>query len=89
MNQAMSQGQLSVFESRAISQCLAEKTRQFLPKDLRGRTGTMADAWPGPMPGQNHHFSGYAPEKLSMLSSADRKETGRLYAALDHRCLLL
>jgi GSH-dependent disulfide-bond oxidoreductase len=39
--------------------------------------------------GQNHHFSGYAPEKLPMLSSADRKETGRLYAALDHRCLLL
>jgi GST-like protein len=28
------------------------------------------------MLGQNHHFSGYAPEKLPMLSSATGKKSG-------------
>src|SRR3954466_7602610 len=34
-------GPLSVFESGAILQYLADKTGQFLDRDLRGRTETM------------------------------------------------
>ena len=39
-------GPLSVFESGAILQYLAEKTGEFLPKDLPGRTRTMAGGSP-------------------------------------------
>jgi GSH-dependent disulfide-bond oxidoreductase len=81
---------LSVFESGAILQYLAEKTGQFLPKDLRGRTETMQWLfWQmgglGPMLGQNHHFSGYAPEKIPYAIERYRKETERLYGVLDDR----
>jgi GSH-dependent disulfide-bond oxidoreductase len=81
---------LSIFESGAILQYLAEKTGQFLPKDLRGRAETMQWLfWQmgglGPMLGQNHHFSGYAPEKIPYAIERYRKETERLYGVLDDR----
>jgi len=81
---------VSVFESGAILVYLAEKTGQFLAKDLRGRVETLEwlfwqMAGLGPMAGQNHHFSLYAPEKLPYAIDRYVNETGRLYAVLDKR----
>ena len=39
----------------------------------------------GPMAGQNHHFSNYAPEKIPYAIERYVKETSRLYAVLDKR----
>lgn len=79
---------LSVFESGAILLYLADKTRRLIPQDLRGRQ--LALQWLfwqmgglGPMAGQNHHFSQYAPEKLPYAIDRYVKETARLYAVLD------
>ena len=80
----------SIFESGAILVYLAEKTGKFLPKDLRGRFEALQWLfWQmgglGPMAGQNHHFSLYAPEKLPYAIDRYVKETNRLYAVLDKR----
>jgi len=81
---------LPLFESCAILLYLAEKTGQLLSKDLRGRADTLQwlfwqAAGLGPMAGQNHHFSQYAPEKLPYAIDRYVKETSRLYAVLDKR----
>lgn len=81
---------LSVFESGAILQYLAEKTGRFLPPDLRGRVEAMQWLfWQmgglGPMAGQNHHFSQYAAEKIPYAIERYVKETERLYGVLDER----
>ena len=81
---------VSVFESGAILVYLAEKTGKFLPKDLRGRFEVLQWLfWQmgglGPMAGQNHHFSQYAPEKIPYAIERYVKETSRLYAVLDKR----
>lgn len=81
---------VSVFESGAILQYLAEKTGKLMPADLRGRTeGMQWLFWQmgglGPMLGQNHHFSRYAPEPIPYAIERYRKETERLYSVLDHR----
>ncbi len=81
---------LSLFESGAILVYLAEKTGKFLKGDLRGRHETMQWLfWQmgglGPMAGQNHHFSQYAPEKLPYAIDRYVKETGRLYGVLNKR----
>lgn len=83
-------GPLSVFESGAILQYLAEKTGRFLPSDLRGRVEvTQWLFWQmaglGPMAGQNHHFSQYAAEKIPYAIERYVKETERLYGVLDDR----
>ena len=39
----------------------------------------------GPMLGQNHHFSRYAPEKIPYAIDRYVKETNRLYGVLDRR----
>lgn len=81
---------LAVFESGAILQYLAEKTGQLIPADPRGRSEvTQWLFWQmsglGPMLGQNHHFSRYAPEPIPYAIERYRKETERLYSILDHR----
>lgn len=79
---------ISIFESGAILQYLAEKTGQFLPTDVRDRTEVMQWLfWQmgglGPMLGQNHHFSQYAPEKIPYAINRYLKETARLYGVLN------
>ena len=81
---------ISVFESGAILLYLAGKTGKFIPKDLRGQVECLEwvnwqMAGLGPMLGQNHHFSTYAPEKIPYAIDRYTKETNRLYAVLDKR----
>jgi len=81
---------ISVFESGAILLYLAEKSEQFLPVDLRGRVEVLQwlfwqMAGLGPMLGQNHHFTRYAPEKIPYAIDRYVRETGRLYGVLNGR----
>jgi GST-like protein len=81
---------IPVFESGAILMYLAEKTGRFIPSDVRGRVEVLEWLfWQmgglGPMAGQNHHFSGYAPEPIPYAIERYVKETNRLYGVLDHR----
>ncbi|MEO1402862.1 MAG: glutathione S-transferase N-terminal domain-containing protein [Cyanobacteria bacterium J06635_1] len=92
VDQSPSEGKapISVFESGAILQYLAEKTGQFLATDLPTKTETMQWLfWQmgglGPMLGQNHHFSQYAPEQIPYAINRYVKETARLYGILDKR----
>ncbi|MDZ8031298.1 MULTISPECIES: glutathione binding-like protein [unclassified Nostoc] len=79
---------ISVFESGAILLYLAEKTGKLIPQDLRDRTKVLEwlfwqMAGLGPMAGQNHHFSTYAPEKIEYAINRYVNETGRLYGVLN------
>ena len=79
---------ISIFESGAILQYLAEKTGQYIPSDLRKRVQVMEWLfWQmgglGPMAGQNHHFVSYAPDPIPYAIDRYVNETGRLYAVLD------
>lgn len=82
------QGPLSIFESGAILWYLAEKTRKFIPADIRVKA--QVSQWLfwqmgglGPMAGQNHHFNIYAPEKIPYAMDRYIKETNRLYGVLN------
>lgn len=81
---------IALFESGAILAYLGEKTGQFLPTDLRQRYEVMQWLfWQmgglGPMLGQNHHFSRYAPERIPYAIDRYVKETTRLYTVLNTR----
>ena len=81
---------ISLFESGAILEYLADKTGRFLPRDVRGRAEVMQwlfwqMAGLGPMAGQNHHFGQYAPEKLPYAINRYVNETNRLYGVLNKR----
>jgi GSH-dependent disulfide-bond oxidoreductase len=79
---------VSVFETGAILLYLAEKTGQFMPSDLRGRT--VVQEWLmwqmgglGPMFGQDGHFKLYAPEKIPYAIERYDRECKRLLSVLD------
>ncbi len=81
---------IPVFESGAILLYLADKTKQFIAQDIRGRTDTiqwlfwqMANL--GPMAGQNNHFNHYAAEKLTYAMDRYRNEVNRLYGVMNKR----
>jgi len=81
---------ISVFESGAILQYLAEKTGRFAGADVREKYQvlewlTWQLAGLGPMAGQNHHFVQYAPEKIPYAMERYVKETNRLYGVLNRR----
>jgi GST-like protein len=81
---------ISVFESGAILEYLAEKTGKFIGRNIREKYETLQwlywqMAGLGPMAGQNHHFVQYAPEKIPYAMERYVKETGRLYGVLNKR----
>ena len=81
---------VSIFESGAILQNLAEKTGKFLSKELRERTVTLEWlTWQvagfGPMLGQNHHFTHYAPQPVPYAIERYLQETQRLYGVLNRQ----
>ncbi|MFZ5779117.1 MAG: glutathione S-transferase N-terminal domain-containing protein [Pseudomonadota bacterium] len=88
-------GPVSVFESGAILQYLAEKAGKFLPTDLRGRYEVLQWLnWQmgglGPMAGQAAHFNVYAPqfnppESLAYGRTRYLNEVNRLFGVLNKR----
>jgi GST-like protein len=79
---------ISVFESGAILKYLALKFGQFYPADPRAQV--KVDEWLfwqvggfGPMLGQNHHFTLYAPEKIPYGIKRYQDESRRLYGVLE------
>jgi GST-like protein len=81
---------IPVFESGAILLYLAEKTGRFMHADLRRKTEVMQWLfWQmgglGPMAGQNHHFSQYAPKNIPYAIDRYVNETNRLYGVLNKR----
>ena len=79
---------LSMFESGAILEYLADKSGLFLP--AAGRERYIVLQWLhwqmgglGPMAGQNHHFCHYAPQKIEYAIERYVRETNRLYSVLD------
>ena len=79
---------ISIFESGAILQYLGRKTGLFYPADEVKRI--QVEQWLmwqmgglGPMLGQNHHFSRFAPERIPYATERYVNETKRLYGVLD------
>lgn len=80
----------AVFESGAILIYLAEKTRKFMPSDLKGCSTVIQwlmfqKAGIGPMQGQANVFFRYTDEKIQYAINRYQKETRRLYEVLDKR----
>ncbi len=81
---------ISLFESGAILLYLADKNGRFIPGDVHGRAEVLQWLfWQmgglGPMAGQNHHFTQYAPEKIPYAIDRYVRETARLYGVMDKR----
>ena len=81
---------ITLFESGAILEYLADKTGMFLPRDGAARYEVLTwlyfqVASMGPMLGQCGHFLGYAPEDVPYAKQRYHKETRRLYGVLERR----
>jgi GST-like protein len=81
---------LSVFETAAIMEYLADKHGALLPRGVRGRVEVMQwVAWQvaslGPTAGQVHHFVEYAQEQVPYAIHRFTREIERLYGVLDTR----
>lgn len=83
---------ISIFESGAILQYLGRKTGMFYPTDEQERVEV--EQWLmwqmgglGPMLGQNHHFSKFAPERIEYATDRYVNETKRLYAVLNKQLI--
>jgi len=79
---------ISIFESGAILQYLGRKTGLFYPDDEVKRI--QVEQWLmwqmgglGPMLGQNHHFSRFAPERIAYATDRYVNESKRLYGVLN------
>lgn len=79
---------VSIFESGAILQYLGRKTGLFYPVDESKRI--QVEQWLmwqmgglGPMLGQNHHFSRFAPERIAYATERYVNESKRLYGVLN------
>jgi len=79
-----------IFESGAILIYLAEKSGQFLPQDMQGRSRVIQ--WlmfqmsgVGPMMGQANVFFRYAPEKIPYAIERYQRETLRLFDVLENQ----
>lgn len=78
----------AIFESGAILMYLAEKTGQFMPSDVEGRSRVVQ--WlmfqmsaVGPMMGQANVFLRYFPEKIQPAIDRYQREVTRLFGVLD------
>ncbi len=83
---------ISVFESGAILHYLDLKTGLFYSQDEQERVEV--EQWLmwqmgglGPMLGQNHHFSRFAPEKIPYAIERYLNETKRLYNVLNKQLI--
>ncbi|MFJ3487783.1 glutathione S-transferase family protein [Pseudomonas sp. NPDC090202] len=81
---------LSVFESGAILQYLAQRQGRFLPADLKGATEVRQwlfwqAASFGPILGQTVYFRNFAPEPVPAAIERFSKETARLYGVLERQ----
>lgn len=81
---------ISIFESGAILQYLGRKTGMFYPTDEIKRI--QVEQWLmwqmgglGPMLGQNHHFSRFAPERIAYATERYVNESKRLYGVLNQQ----
>ncbi|NBX58243.1 MAG: thiol:disulfide oxidoreductase, partial [Gammaproteobacteria bacterium] len=90
IDHAAPDGALSLFESGAILNYLAEKTGRFLPSAAREKHAVMQWLfWQvgglGPMAGQAHHFRAFASEHVPYGITRYTQEVNRLYGVLDRQ----
>ena len=88
VDHAAAGGPLTLFESGAILQYLAEQTGKLLPGDLHGKYRVLQWVyWQvgglGPMAGQAHHFLRYAPQKVEYAMHRFHTEVTRLYKVME------